>query len=97
MDDLDLVQAIPGAALNTRVINGSAGGARFRLTCLRGEKIVLDDGDSPVTLMTEGYFLMLSWAQTDALRRCAANGETVLIEMADGSRREISAYPRRPT
>ena len=97
MDDLDLVQAMPGAALNTRVINGSADGARFRLTCLRGEKIVLGDGDSPATLMTEGYFLMLSWAQTDALRRCAANGETVLIEMADGSRCEFSDYPRRPT
>jgi hypothetical protein len=40
---------------------------------------------------------MLSWAQRDVLRRCAASGETVLIEMADGSRREISAYRRRPT
>jgi hypothetical protein len=71
--------------------------ARLRLTCLRGGKIVLGDGDSPATLMTEGYFLMLSWAQRDVLRRCAASGETVLIEMADGSRREISAYRRRPT
>jgi hypothetical protein len=96
MDDLDLVRAIPGAAVDTRVTNGNAGRARLRLTCLRGEKIVLGDGDSPATVMTEGYFLMLSQAQTDALRRCAASGETVLIEMADDSRRELSAYPQRP-
>jgi hypothetical protein len=97
MDDLDLVWAIPGAATDTRVTNGNADRARLRLTCLRGDKIVPDNGDRPATLMTEGYFLMLSWAQTDALRRCAANGETVLIEMADGSRCEFSDYPRRPT
>jgi hypothetical protein len=97
MDDLDLVRAIPGAAVDTRVTDGNVGRARLRLTCLRGEKIVLGDGDRPAILMTEGYFLLLSRAQTDALRRCAASGETVLIEMADGSRHELSAYPRRPT
>jgi hypothetical protein len=82
MDDLDLVR-------ESR--------AQLRLTCLRGEKIVLGDGDSPATLMTEGYFLMLTRAQRDALRHCAARGEPVLIETADGSRREISAYRRRPS
>ncbi len=95
MDEFDLVGATPGATVDTRVTNGNAGKAQLRLTCLRGEKIVLGDGDRPATLMTEGYFLMLSRAQTDALRRCAARGETVLIEMADGSRRELSAFANR--
>ena len=76
MDDLDLVQAIPGAALNTRVINGSADGARFRLTCLGGDKIVPGDGDRPATLMTESYFLMLSWAQTGIASRLRTGVES---------------------
>jgi hypothetical protein len=96
MDDLDL--AIPRrGSEHARDQRKSSPGTILSPRKQVNRNRVPSAHDRPATLMTEGYFLMLSWAQTDALRRCAANGETVLIEMADGSRCEFSDYPRRPT